>query len=590
MEKRWIFKEQFTDAEIENFSRQINNLHPILTKLLLQRGINTREKAVRFFKPQLSHLHDPFLMKDMDKAVLRLSEAIVKQEKILVYGDYDVDGTSSVALVYSFIRPHNKNIEYYIPDRYNEGYGLSEQGIDYAHENNFKLIIALDCGIKAVEMVDRAKEYGIDVIICDHHRPGTELPRACAVLDPKREDCNYPFKELSACGVGFKLVHAYAQKFDIPIQEITKYLDLVTISIASDIVPIVGENRVMAYFGLKIINTHPRPGIEATILQNISLKKTDLSKIPHNSIFSKEIKISDLVFTVGPRINAAGRMDTGRNSVKLLISKSLKDTLQIGNTIKEYNEQRKEEDKKTFTEAMEQVEDSLKFKTKNSLVVYNPQWHKGVIGIVASRLVEKYYKPTIVLTGSDGMVTGSARSVKNFDIYDAIESCKHLLEHFGGHKYAAGMSILPENLDAFIEEFEKVVGNTIEEEMKTPEIEIDSELDFSDASNPDFYDKLKLFEPFGPENMSPIFYTNGLYDSGNARVLGSGDVTHLKMGIVHQKVATYPISAIAFGLGHKINLVRNSQKFSICYHVEENVWNERKTLQFNIKGIRDNTK
>lgn len=584
MKKRWVIIDQQDNNEIEELSNQLNNLHLVLTRLLLQRGINSKEKALDFFKPQLKLLYDPFLMKDMDKAVARIDKAIDNSEKILVYGDYDVDGTSAVALVFSFLKNYVSNLEYYVPDRYTEGYGISIQGIEYAKEKEFKLIIALDCGIKAHEQVNLANKYGIDIIICDHHRPGETIPNACAVLDPKREDCRYPFKELSGCGVGFKLIQAYSIFKEIPFKDILQYLDLVVISIASDIVPIVDENRILAYYGLRIINEHPRPGIEATILQNITLKKTETSEPPCNSIFNKEITISDLVFTVGPRINAAGRMDTGRNSVKLLISESIDATFKIGEKIKQYNEDRKVKDKETFEEANEQIKKDKNSISKLSMVVYNPDWHKGVIGIVASRLVEQYYRPTIVLTQSNGLITGSARSVKDFDIYDAIEKCSHLLEHFGGHKYAAGLSLLPENLFLFTEAFEEVVRTTITEESTCPEIEIDSELKLSDI-NKDFFDKLKYFAPFGPGNMNPVFATNGVYDDGQARVMGNNDIKHLKLSVVHSKMPSYPIPAIAFNLGCFHENVIDSKRFNICYHIEENIWNKNVSLQLNIKDI-----
>lgn len=584
MKKRWVILDQQDNNEIEDLSNQLNNLHPVLTRLLLQRGVNSKDKAIEFFKPQLKSLYDPFMMKDMDKAVARLSKAIDHSEKILVYGDYDVDGTSAVALVFSFLKNYVSNIEYYVPDRYTEGYGISVQGIEYSKEQNFNLIIALDCGIKAHEQIELANSYGIDIIICDHHRPGESIPNACAVLDPKREDCKYPFKELSGCGVGFKLIQAFSISKEIPFKDIVKYLDLVAISIASDIVPIVDENRILAYYGLRIINEHPRPGIEATILQNITLKKTDTSELPYNSIFNKEITISDLVFTVGPRINAAGRMDTGRNSVKLLISESIDATFKIGEKIKQYNEDRKVKDKKTFEEAIDQIKKDINSSAKLSMVVYNPDWHKGVIGIVASRLVEQYYRPTIVLTQSNGLITGSARSVKDFDIYDAIEKCSHLLEHFGGHKYAAGLSLLPENLFHFMEAFEEVVSTTISEKSTCPEIEIDSELKLSDI-NKDFFEKLKYFAPFGPGNMNPVFITNRVYDDGQARVLGNGDVKHLKLSVVHSKMPSFPIPAIAFGMGDFFQNVTDSKRFNICYHIEENVWNKNVSLQLNIKDI-----
>ncbi|MDD4576310.1 MAG: single-stranded-DNA-specific exonuclease RecJ [Bacteroidales bacterium] len=585
MKKRWVILDKQENQKTDELSKQLNNLHPILVRLLVQRQIDTKEKVKAFFKPTLKNLHDPFLMKDMDKAVSRLDKAIKNQEKILVYGDYDVDGTSSVALMYSFVKTYDSNIEYYIPDRYKEGYGISIESIEYAKEQGFTLIIALDCGIKAHNQVAKANEYGIDIIVCDHHRPGDTLPAAYAVLDPKREDCDYPFRELSGCGVGFKLIQAYTQFLNRPIHDIVKYLDLVAISIASDVVPIVDENRILAYFGLRVINNQPRPGIEATILQNITLKKTDTKEIPFTSIFNKEITISDLVFTVGPRINAAGRMDTGRNSVKLLITESLDATLNIGNKIKQYNEERKTKDRETFEEALQMIKKDDSFGNKRSLVIYKPDWHKGVIGIVASRLVEQFYKPSIVFTESNGLITGSARSVKDFDIYDAIEECESFLEHFGGHKYAAGLSLLPENLSAFMEKFEEVVQRTITEASLHPEIEIDSEILICDIT-PDFYQQLNLFAPFGPDNMSPIFMTTMVYDDGNARQLGSNGNKHLKLNIVHPTVSSYPIPAIAFGLGDFYENVKDSKHFNICYHIEENIWNNNTTLQLNIKDMQ----
>ncbi len=585
MKKRWVLLDKQENRNIEELSKQLNNLHPVLVRLLLQRGIDTKEKVKAFFKPTLKNLYNPFLMKDMDKAVERLDKAIENQEKVLVYGDYDVDGTSSVALMYSFVKSYNTNIEYYIPDRYKEGYGISAEGIEYAKEQGFTLIIALDCGIKAHVQINKANEYGIDIIVCDHHRPGESLPPAYAILDPKRDDCHYPFKELSGCGVGFKLIQAYTQFKNKPINEIVKYLDLVAISIASDIVPIVDENRILAYFGLRVINNQPRPGIEATILQNITLKKNNTSEIPYSSIFNKEISISDLVFTVGPRINAAGRMDTGRNSVKLLITESLDATLNIGEKIKQYNEERKTKDRETFEEALQQISLDVSYENKRTLVLYHPDWHKGVIGIVASRLVEQFYKPSIVFTESNGLITGSARSVKDFDIYDAIEECKHLLEHFGGHKYAAGLSILPENLFAFMETFEEVVQRTITSASLHPEIEIDSELIISDI-NKDFYEKLNLFAPFGPGNMNPIFLTTCVYDDGHARQLGNNGTKHLKLNIVHPKVSSFPIPAIAFGMGDFHENVTDSKRFNICFHIEENIWNNNTNLQINIKDLQ----
>ncbi len=580
MIKKWVTLNEQNEEKINLFSQELN-ISKTLAKLLFQRGINTFDNARDFFRPNLKNLHDPFLMKDMDKAVSRLEKAIDNKEKVLVYGDYDVDGTSAVALVYSFIKQYNDNIEYYIPDRYSEGYGVSIQGIDYAIENKFQLIITLDCGIKANTEIDRAANNNIDVIICDHHRPGDILPKAYAILDAKQIDCNYPFKELSGCGVGFKLIQGYAQRKKTPFCDLVKYLDLVVISIASDIVPITGENRILAYYGLKLINSQPRIGIESILTYSNIRRKADTPELSTKSIFNRYISISDLVFLVGPRINAAGRIDTGRNSVKLLISEDLETAERIGERINAYNDERRSLDTITTAEAIQMIMDDPKYTNRKSTIVYHPDWHKGVIGIVASRLVESYYKPTIVFTQSNGLITGSARSVKDFDIYDAIDQCSEFLEHFGGHKYAAGLSILPEKLFDFREKFEEVVSKTISLDSQMPEIEIDSELCLSEI-NTKFYNVLNQFAPFGPGNMSPVFLTKGVMDSGTGRIVGSN---HLKLNIVHPNMSCYPISAIAFQLADYADHITSGKRFDICYSIEENEWNSKTNIQLNIKDI-----
>jgi len=582
MEKRWVIRKKGDAALIKSLAKGLS-ISPHLSNLLVQRGISTFEEAKSFFRPEFSMLHDPFLMKDMDIAVERIKKAISDNEKILVYGDYDVDGTSAVALVYSFIESicNPENIDFYIPDRYLEGYGVSMKGMDYAAENNFKLIICLDCGIKAIDQVRYAKERGIDFIICDHHRPGDILPEAIAVLDPKRQDCVYPYDELSGCGIGFKLVQAYAQKNNIPFGEIEQYLDLVVISIASDIVPVTGENRILAYFGLKLLNSNPRSGLEA-ILTYSGIKRLDKTVTNREQIFSRLLTINDLVFLIGPRINAAGRIEDGKNAVELLICKDLASAMEFGECININNTERKTLDSTITQSALEMVQSDKHHATRKTTVVFQRDWHKGVVGIVASRLIESYYRPTIVLTESNGLITGSARSVKDFDIYDAIDSCSDLLEHFGGHKYAAGLSMKPENLQAFQDKFEKIVSETIEDDMLVPEVEIDSEIELTDIS-PKFYRVLKQFAPFGPGNMAPVFLTRGLVDKGYARIVGSN---HLRLTVIYPGIYNPEYNAIAFGQSDYLPLVTNGNTFSICYHVEENEWNGSVSLQLAVKDIK----
>lgn len=566
MEKRWAIKNR-GDEEVVNRLASELRINKFLVNMLVQRGITSYEEARRFFRPSLENLHDPFLMKDMDKAVERISTAFANKEHILVYGDYDVDGTTAVSLVYTFLKGLSGNIGYYIPDRYKEGYGISMQGIDWAKENGYTLIIALDCGIKSNDKVDYARSLGVDFIICDHHRPGSELPNAVAVLDPKRNDCPYPYKELSGCGIGFKLVQAFAQMNHVPFNQLEQYLDLVAISIAADIVPITGENRILAYFGLARLNKEPRPGVKAIL---------ELSGI------KKDLTVNDVVFTIAPRINAAGRIEHGVKAVELLIQKKEDLANFLGDDINEQNITRKNLDQLITDQAIQQLENDPSHLKRKSTVVYNPEWHKGVIGIVASRLTDRYYRPTIVLTRSNGLVSGSARSVKDFDVYNAIESCSDLLEQFGGHMYAAGLTMKEENVEAFRKRFEKIVNETITDRMLVREIEIDEELSLKDIT-PSFFRILKQFAPFGPGNMSPIFITQDVRDNGRGRVVGNN---HLKLSLTQEDFQHNMFDGIAFQLGHHHPQVEQCQSFDIVYHIEENTFNGRTTLQLNIKDLK----
>lgn len=578
MHKRWIIAPPCDNEKVLKLSSELG-ISNLLSELLVQRGITTFDEAKAFFRPSLDMLHDPFLMNDMDKAVSRIESALRNNEKLMVYGDYDVDGTTSVALVYSFFKENGfDDIIFYIPDRYSEGYGISYRSIDFADEQGVGLVIALDCGIKAVDKVDYAKQKGIDFIICDHHRPDTEIPAAIAVLDNKRVDSTYPYDELSGCGVGFKLIQAYAQKNNIASDKLKKYLDLVAISIASDLVPITGENRVLAFYGLKALNLKPRPGIIA-VLEAANIRANNDSN--NKQFFDRELTINDLVFSVGPRVNAAGRIKNGEDSVELLISQDEEIAKHYASKINTFNNERRNLDTQTTQEALEIISSSEKLKNSLSTVLYKPEWHKGVLGIVASRLTEVYYRPTIVLSESNGMLTGSARSIKNFDIYNAIEECSDLLEHFGGHTYAAGLSIKPENFEAFVNKFEKVVEKNINKEMLVPEIEIDAEINLNQITGK-FIRILKQFAPFGPENMSPIFVTRNVKDTGYARIVGKN---HIKMDVFQETVRSNPFSAIAFQLGEHFERIYKGEKFNICYHIEENEWNGVKTVQFNVKDI-----
>ncbi|MDD2621779.1 MAG: single-stranded-DNA-specific exonuclease RecJ [Bacteroidales bacterium] len=581
MKNNWILKEKAIKEDIKRLVEELN-IPEVIACLLIKRGITTYEEARSFFRPHLEQLHNPFLMKDMQKSVERIERAITKKERILIFGDYDVDGTSAVALMYSFLKQFDVYLEYYIPDRYIEGYGISSKSVEYAKEHTFSLIISLDCGIKCHSQIDLANQYGIDVVVCDHHLPDSTLPKAYSILNPKRTDCSYPYKELSGCGVGFKLIQAIALYRNIPFNELIQYLDLVVISIASDIVSITGENRILAYYGLKLINSNPRQGIEFILSFSNIFRRDYKIHPPTRNIFNKEITINDLVFLVGPRINAAGRMNTGRNSVHLLICNKEKKVSELGELIDNHNSERRELDSKTTIQAIEQIKNNTNFEHSRSLVVYNPDWSKGVIGIVASRLVEQFYKPTVVLTLFDGIITGSARSVKGFDLYHALSQCSHLLEHFGGHTFAAGLSLKPENLHAFIETFENIVSSSILQESINPVIDIDEEIDLKDI-NENFYAILKQFAPFGPGNMMPVFMTKNVLDSGKARIVGQ---KHLKLSVFQSEKRSFPMDAIAFGFGDYYNKIIQRNPFHICYHVELNAWQGRKILQLCIKDIK----
>ncbi len=581
MDMRWVQKKH-DDNEIVNSLSEALNINGHLAKLLMQRGVKTFDEAKSYFRPSLEDLHDPFLMKDMDKAVDRIITAVKKGEKIMIYGDYDVDGTTAVSLVYSFFRTFYKKVEFYIPDRYSEGYGISYKAIDFACSEDVKLMITLDCGIKAVAKVDYAREKGLDIIIGDHHRPGDKVPEAAAVLDPKQADCEYPFKELSGCGVGFKLIQAIAIKKKIPEEKVFSCLDLVAISNAADIVPLTGENRILTYFGLKNLNQNPRIGINS-ILKSVGIKKNE--KAVNGLIYNRELTVNDIVFLLGPRINAAGRIESATDSVKLLISNNEEYADKLGAAINELNTTRRDLDSNITKEALEMLKDLSLDPNKKTTVVYQEDWHKGVIGIVASRLIEKYYRPTIVLTKADGLITGSARSIKNFDIYDAIDDCSDILEHFGGHTYAAGLAFKPEKLDEFIQRFEEYAKDRITENMLIPELEIDDELYVGDI-NFKFYRILKQFAPFGPGNMSPVFITKNVIDSGYAKLVGKNGANHLKFSVVHTNRTGNPIPAIAFNQGHHIDKMREGLPFSVCYHIDENTWQGNTTLQLRVKDIR----
>lgn len=571
MTHKWNYQ-PITSEQTET-SRELTkelNISPILGNLLVKRGITKVQEAKKFFRPQLPDLYDPFLMEDMDVAVERLNKAMGRKERILVYGDYDVDGTTAVSLVYKFIQQFYSNIDYYIPDRYDEGYGVSTQGVDYAAETGVKLIIVLDCGIKAVDKIAYAKEKGIDFIICDHHVPDDELPPAVAILNAKRQDNTYPYEHLSGCGVGFKFMQAFAINNGIEFHHLIPLLDLVAVSIASDIVPIMGENRILAFHGLKQINSNPSVGLKAII---------DVC-----GLADKEITISDIVFKIGPRINASGRIQNGKKAVDLLTEKDLSVALEKAGQINQYNETRKDLDKNMTEEANSIVEGLDGLSDRRSIVLYNEDWHKGVIGIVASRLTEIFYRPAVVLTRTDDMATGSARSVTGFDVYKAVENCRDLLESFGGHTYAAGLSMKVENVQAFTKRFEEYVSTHILPEQTSPIIDIDAEIDFKDITSK-FCNDLKKFNPFGPDNPKPVFCTHNVYDYGTSKVVGR-DQEHIKLELVDNK-SNNVMNGIAFGQSSHVRFIKTKHSFDICYSIEENT-HKRGEVQLQIEDIKPN--
>lgn len=561
---RWNIKPNPEPELVSQLATELK-ISKLIASLLVQRGITTFNQAKQFFRPSLNDLHDPYLMKDMDKAVHRIEKAIANQENILVFGDYDVDGTTAVSLVSSYIRSFYPNVATYIPDRYDEGYGISYKGIDFADDNGFSLIIALDCGIKSIDHVAYAKDKNIDFIICDHHRPGENLPDAIAVLDPKRIDCHYPYDELCGCGVGFKLIQALAQNRGETIEDLIPYLDLVATAIAADIVPMTGENRILAKFGLEVINTNPRPGIKA-LIQNVK---------------KKILTITDVVFIIAPRINAAGRIKHGNHAVELLTEFNLEQAEQFASEIERYNVDRKDLDKQITIEALAQIEDNNE-KEKFTTVVYNENWHKGVIGIVASRLTETYYRPTLVFTKSGDKLAASARSVKDFDVYNALEKCSEYLEQFGGHMYAAGMTLKEENYLQFKEAFEKVVQETIHPDLLIPEISVDAEIHLTEI-NPKLIRLLHQFEPFGPENMTPVFMAKNVVDTGYGKTIGQNE-EHLKLFVKQNNSEGFGV--IGFGLGKKLELTQNHQPFEIAFCIDENEFNGNVTVQLRTKDIR----
>ena len=562
---RWTLKPKPSEDTVKHLAKALN-VEDFVATLLVQRGIETFEDARRFFRPSLDDLHDPYLMKDMEKAVARIEKAIENEENILVFGDYDVDGTTAVSLVSSYLKTYYANVATYIPDRYDEGYGISFKGIDFADDNGFSLIIALDCGIKSIDHVAYAKARNIDFIICDHHRPGDFLPEAVAILDPKREDCNYPYDELCGCGIGFKLIQALGQNRNETIDDLIPYLDLVSAAIAADIVPMTGENRVLAYFGLQVINTDPRPGIKAIIHQ---IKKQTLD-------------ITDVVFIIAPRINAAGRIKHGNHAVELLTEFDFEQAQQFASEIEAYNSERKDLDKLITKEALQQIEENNE-KERFTSVVFQEDWHKGVIGIVASRLIETYYRPTLVFTKSGDKYAASARSVKGFDVYNALEACTEHLEQFGGHMYAAGMTLAAEKYQIFKDAFEKEVEKTIHPDMLTPEIAVDAEIDFADIT-PKLIRILKQFEPYGPQNMTPIFLTKNIKDTGYGKPLGQ-DEEHLKLFVKQNN--SEGLAAIGFNLGNKIEVTTHQKPFQAVYCIDENEWKGKISLQLRLRDIKE---
>jgi single-stranded-DNA-specific exonuclease len=569
MDKLWNLKPQGDINDIKHLSAALN-VNMVIANLLVQRGIRTFNEAKSFFRPRLTDLHDPYLMKDMDKAVDRLEIAIQKQEKVLIYGDYDVDGTTSVAMMYIFLKEYLNNIDFYIPDRYSEGYGISPKSIEYASEENFSLVIVLDCGIKAVEKIKSARQKGLDFIICDHHNPGDQIPDAVAVLDPKQPDCNYPYKELSGCGVGFKFLQAFTQKNNINPEKLYDLLDLVVVSIASDIVPITGENRVLAYYGLKKLNSNPGMGLQTII--------------NYAGLAGEEITISDIVFKIGPRLNASGRIEHGKKSVQIMVSIDEVSSDALGGEIDSYNEIRKTLDRDITQDALDMIENNPELKNRNSTVIYNRDWHKGVVGIVASRLTEFYYRPTIVLTESNGLATGSARSVKDFDLYEAIGSCSDLLESYGGHMYAAGLTLKIENVNEFSRRFEELVTKSLAGQPQVQTIDVDARIGLHEIT-PRFYRILKQFEPYGPHNMMPVFITEDIIDSGSSRLVGK-NTEHLKLDLVEPDDSSAIYPGIAFNMSDKIALIKSGMPFDICYSIAINEFRGKTNLQLYIRDIR----
>ncbi len=569
MDKVWNIKKEGDINIIKHLSVALN-VDMVIANLLAQRGVSSYAEAQSFFRPKLTDLHDPFLMKDMDKAVERLERAIDNQEKVLIYGDYDVDGTTSVAMMYQFLRSRLKNLDYYIPDRYSEGYGISKASILYAAEQKISLVIVLDCGIKAVEKIKMAKDLGIDFIICDHHNPDDQIPDAIAVLDPKRLDCNYPYKELSGCGVGFKLLQAFSKKNNIPFAELADLLDLLVVSIASDIVPVTGENRVLAHYGLKKLNTSPGIGLK-TIMR-------------FSGINSEDISISDIVFKIGPRLNASGRIEHGKKSVAIMTATNDEEALLLGDEINSYNEIRKTLDRDITQEALEMIIRDPEHDSRNSTVLYNRDWHKGVVGIVASRLTEHFYRPTVVLTESNGLATGSARSVRDFDLYEAIGACSDLLESYGGHMYAAGLTMKIENIYEFSRRFEEIVTRQITNQQQTESIEADAKIYLSDIT-PKFYRILKQFAPFGPHNMMPVFITENVLDSGTSRPVGKNS-EHLKLDLIEPTSNSSQFSGIAFNQAHHFEAISQGMPFDVCYSIAENEFRGKTSLQLYIRDIK----
>ena len=566
---KWNY--ELPSPEVKTAEEQLANevgVHPALGHLLFQRGFTTPQEAKRFFRPQLTDLHDPFLMNDMQEAVDRLNEAMIRKERIMVYGDYDVDGCTAVALVYKFLRDFYPNVDYYIPDRYDEGYGVSKKGVEFAAESGVSLIIVLDCGIKAIEEIAYAKELGIDFIICDHHVPDAELPCAVAILNPKREDNRYPYTDLSGCGVGFKFMQAFAQSNGIEFNQLHQLLDLCVISIASDIVPIMGENRILAYHGLRILNSKPSVGLRAVC--------------EICGVGDREVTMNDIIFKIGPRLNASGRMQNGKEAVQLLVERNPAEALELANLIDQYNDARKDLDKQMTEEAIEIAKQTPGIDDHRSVVIYNETWHKGVIGIVASRLTELYYRPAVVLTHSEGIATGSARSVSGFDVYSAVQHCADLLENFGGHTYAAGLSLKVEHVEEFKQRFEAYVSEHILDEQTQPTLDIDAQLDFSDI-NMKFYQDLKKFSPFGPGNPKPIFFTPRVYDYGTSKLVGRGQ-EHIKLELVDHKSSNV-MNGIAFGQSSQARYIKTKRAFDICYTLEENT-HKRGEVQLQIEDIR----